>query len=88
MENEVSHYPPSPINDDDLLAHLPQDRKVFWTFMFGHVDSENGVVLDHNGEAINPPPFRMKLNSISNFVINKMYFSWYFDWYDPSEDEW
>jgi hypothetical protein len=21
-------------------------------------------------------------------VINKMDFPWYFDWYDPSEDEW
>ena len=56
--------------------------------MFGHVDRENGVVHDHNGEPINPPPFRMKLNYISNFVINKMDFPWYFDWYDPSEDEW
>jgi hypothetical protein len=80
--------PHAPINDTDLIAHLPDNQQRAWRFVFGHVDREEGVVVDHNGEAINPPPFRMKLNYISNFVINKTDFPWYFDWYDPSEDEW
>jgi hypothetical protein len=80
--------PHAPTNDLDLIEHLPENQQRAWRFVFGHVDREEDVVVDHDGEPINPPPFRMKLNYISNFVINKMDFPWHFDWYDPSEDEW
>ena len=80
--------PHAPTNDLDLISHLPENTQTAWRFVFGHIDEAEGVVVDHNGEPLNPPHFRLKLNYISNYVLNKWDFPWHFDWYDTSEDEW